>query len=66
MGTMDGLVLDPVYTGRAMAGLVAAVREGDIRPGERTVFVHTRGLLGLFGHQEALRRAAEVLASSTV
>ncbi|MFJ9567145.1 D-cysteine desulfhydrase family protein [Streptomyces fuscichromogenes] len=62
----EGLVLDPVYTGRAMAGLVAAVRDGDIRPGDRTVFVHTGGLPGLFGHQEALRRAAEVLASDTV
>ncbi|WP_405988989.1 D-cysteine desulfhydrase family protein [Streptomyces sp. NBC_00986] len=52
-----GLVLDPTYTGRAMAGLIAAVRDGDIRPGERTVFVHTGGLPGLFGHGEALAYA---------
>ncbi|MEU1166406.1 pyridoxal-phosphate dependent enzyme [Streptomyces sp. NPDC005921] len=62
----EGLVLDPVYTGRAMAGLVAAVREGDIRPGERTVFVHTGGLPGLFGHPEALVRAGEALAARTM
>ncbi|MFF7980980.1 D-cysteine desulfhydrase family protein [Streptomyces sp. NPDC007901] len=62
----EGLVLDPVYTGRAMAGLVAAVREGDIRPGERTVFVHTGGLPGLFGHQEALVRAGEAVAARTM
>ncbi|MEU9448777.1 D-cysteine desulfhydrase family protein [Streptomyces sp. NPDC048277] len=62
----EGLILDPVYTGRAMAGLVAAVREGDIRPGERTVFVHTGGLPGLFGHPEALRRAGEALAAGTM
>ncbi|MFD4599613.1 hypothetical protein ACFWPQ_16470 [Streptomyces sp. NPDC058464] len=49
-----------------MAGLVAAVREGDIRPGDRTVFLHTGGLPGLFGHQEALRRAGEVLTDHTV
>jgi L-cysteate sulfo-lyase len=54
----EGIVLDPVYTGRAMAGLIAAVREGDVRPGERTVFVHTGGLPGLFGHPEALVQAA--------
>ncbi|MGW7545665.1 pyridoxal-phosphate dependent enzyme [Streptomyces sp. NPDC054770] len=59
----EGPVLDPVYTGRAMAGLVAAVREGDIRPDDRTVFVHTGGLPGLFRHQEALRQAGEVLAA---
>jgi L-cysteate sulfo-lyase len=45
----EGVVLDPVYTGRALAGLVAAVRDGDVRPGERTVFVHTGGLPGVFG-----------------
>lgn len=52
-----GLVLDPTYTGRAMAGLIATVRDGDIRPGERTVFVHTGGLPGLFGHAEAVAYA---------
>ncbi|MEV0739479.1 D-cysteine desulfhydrase family protein [Streptomyces sp. NPDC050549] len=52
-----GLVLDPTYTGRAMAGLIAAVRDGDIRPRERTVFVHTGGLPGLFGHGEGVSYA---------
>lgn len=46
----EGLILDPVYTGRALAGLAAAVADGSIRPGERTVLVHTGGLPGLFGH----------------
>jgi L-cysteate sulfo-lyase len=49
-----GIVLDPVYTGRAFAGLMAAVREGSVRRGERTVFLHSGGLPGLFGHTEAL------------
>jgi L-cysteate sulfo-lyase len=49
----EGVVLDPVYTAKAMAGLRAAVRDGQIRPGERTVFVHTGGLPGLFGHSYA-------------
>ncbi|MFI9802924.1 D-cysteine desulfhydrase family protein [Streptomyces sp. NPDC052301] len=60
----EGLVLDPTYTGRALAGLRAAVRDGGIRPGERTVFVHTGGLPGLFGHGEAVafaEREAKVL-----
>jgi D-cysteine desulfhydrase len=51
----EGLVLDPVYTGRALAGLTAAVREGEIRPGRRTVLLHTGGLPGLFGSPEAVR-----------
>ncbi|MFD7876899.1 D-cysteine desulfhydrase family protein [Streptomyces sp. NPDC059766] len=50
----EGIILDPVYSGRAMAGLMAAVRDGDIRPGRTTVFVHTGGLPGLFGHPAAV------------
>ncbi|GAY13006.1 pyridoxal phosphate-dependent deaminase, putative [Pseudonocardia sp. N23] len=53
----EGIVLDPVYTGRAMAGLVAAVADGTISPGVCTVFVHTGGLPGLFGHPQAMARA---------
>ena len=55
----EGLVLDPVYTAKAMAGLVAAVGSGEISPGERTVFVHTGGLPGLFGHPVAEQLAGE-------
>jgi D-cysteine desulfhydrase len=54
----EGLVLDPVYTAKALAGLTAAVAEGDIRPGEPVVFVHTGGLPGLFGHESALALAS--------
>jgi L-cysteate sulfo-lyase len=46
----EGLILDPVYTAKALAGLAAAVKEDDVRPGERTVFLHSGGLPGLFGH----------------
>jgi L-cysteate sulfo-lyase len=55
----EGLILDPTYTGRALAGLRAAVAEGDVRPGEKTVFLHTGGLPGLFGHTDAVARAEE-------
>ncbi|WP_327232676.1 D-cysteine desulfhydrase family protein [Streptomyces sp. NBC_01317] len=63
----EGVVLDPVYTGRAMAGLIAAVAEGDVRPGQRTVFLHTGGMPGLFGHASAMAWAqGAVTGSSTV
>lgn len=45
-----GVVLDPIYTARALAGLRAAVADGDVRPGQRTVFLHSGGLPGLFAH----------------
>lgn len=49
----EGVVLDPTYTGRAMAGLIAAAREGALTPGTPVVFWHTGGLPGLFGHRDA-------------
>ena len=58
----EGLVLDPVYTGKAMAGLAAAVADGSVRPGRRTVFLHTGGLPGLFGHAWAGELGARALA----
>jgi 1-aminocyclopropane-1-carboxylate deaminase/D-cysteine desulfhydrase-like pyridoxal-dependent ACC family enzyme len=57
-GSSEGLVLEPVYTAKALAGLTAAVERDEIRPGERTVFVHTGGLPGLFGHPLAVELAA--------
>ncbi|HEX2038428.1 MAG TPA: D-cysteine desulfhydrase family protein [Acidimicrobiales bacterium] len=44
----EGLILDPVYTAKAAAGLVAARREGRIERDTRTVFLHTGGLPALF------------------
>jgi L-cysteate sulfo-lyase len=58
----EGIVLDPIYTGRALAGLTAAVAVGEIRRGERTVLLHTGGMPGLFGHPEAVRRALTELS----
>jgi L-cysteate sulfo-lyase len=51
---LEGLILDPVYTGKAMAGLIAAARERRLDPAGRTVFLHTGGLPGLLslGHAD--------------
>ncbi|MEV4631375.1 D-cysteine desulfhydrase family protein [Micromonospora sp. NPDC049523] len=57
----EGIVLDPIYTGRAMAGLIAAVRDGDIAPEAKTVFLHTGGLPGLFGHPDTVTWAESAL-----
>jgi D-cysteine desulfhydrase len=45
---LEGLVLDPVYSGKAMAGLVAARLDGRLAAGDRVVFLHTGGLPALF------------------
>lgn len=43
----DGIIIDPVYTGKAMAALIGEVRAG--RAGKRVLFWHTGGGFGLFG-----------------
>ena len=50
----EGLFLDPVYTGKAFAGLIGAVREGRVRPGSTVVFWHTGGATALFAEREIL------------
>jgi D-cysteine desulfhydrase len=45
---LEGLICDPVYVGKGLAGLVAAVREGRIAPDARVVFLHTGGMPALF------------------
>lgn len=50
----EGLILDPIYTGRALAALRRAVRQGAIWDGETPVFLHTGGAPNVFAHAEAL------------
>ena len=47
----EGLLLDPVYTGRAAAGLVDLIRKGFFKQGETVLFWHTGGQPGLFAEQ---------------
>jgi D-cysteine desulfhydrase len=61
VGRTEAIVLDPIYTGRAMAALVAAVRAGTITAGTPTVFLHTGGLPGLFGYPDAVRSTERML-----
>lgn len=51
---VEGILLDPVYTGKAMAGLFALVRRGEFRQGERVLFIHTGGAPALYAYQDVL------------
>lgn len=48
---LEGLILDPVYSGKAMAGLIAARKEGTIGRDDRVVFLHTGGMPALFSNR---------------
>ena len=47
----EGLLLDPVYTGKIMAGLIGLARAGTLRAGERVLFLHTGGLPSLHAYE---------------
>ena len=43
----EGILLDPVYTGKVMAGLIGLARQGFFKPDENVLFIHTGGLPSL-------------------
>ena len=55
-GRSEGLVLDPVYTGKALHGLAQWIRSDGAMVGKRVLFVHTGGLPGLLAQGEEFER----------
>ena len=56
MAQKEGILLDPVYTGRAMGGLVDLIRWGAFTRRQRILFWHTGGMPALFAYQQQLLR----------
>jgi D-cysteine desulfhydrase len=50
----EAILLDPVYTGKAMAGLIDLVRKGYFTKGEHVLFVHTGGSPALYAYEEVM------------
>lgn len=48
----ESILLDPVYSGKGMAGLIDQVRQGAFQPNENVVFIHTGGAQALFGYRD--------------
>lgn len=57
--SLEGIALDPVYTAKAMAGLLARVRDHSIDPSGTIVFWHTGGAVALFADRYAEALSAE-------
>lgn len=56
----EAIPLDPVYTGKIMAGLIGLARQGFFAPGERVLFLHTGGLPSLFAYEREVLGQAPV------
>jgi L-cysteate sulfo-lyase len=55
---LEAILLDPVYTGKAAAGLIDYCRKGRFKKGERVVFLHTGGAAALFGYDAILNEGS--------
>ena len=45
---LEGVILDPVYTGKAFFGVHDQIQQGNFKKGEKILFIHTGGIFGLF------------------
>ena len=54
LARLEGLLFDPVYSGKALAGLIDLVAQGEFKQGQNIVFIHTGGSVGLFGYLNQL------------
>jgi 1-aminocyclopropane-1-carboxylate deaminase/D-cysteine desulfhydrase-like pyridoxal-dependent ACC family enzyme len=50
----EGIFLDPVYTGKAMAGLFDLIKKGFFKKTDKVVFIHTGGTAALFPHRNTI------------
>ncbi len=48
----EGIILDPVYTGKAFYALVDQIKKGQFSEGDNVLFLHTGGIFGVFPHRE--------------
>ncbi|MFC1783178.1 pyridoxal-phosphate dependent enzyme, partial [Planctomycetota bacterium] len=54
MAHKEGILLDPVYTGKAMAGLIDLIKKGYFKKDDNVIFMHTGGTPALFAYKEQL------------
>jgi D-cysteine desulfhydrase/L-cysteate sulfo-lyase len=54
LASTEGVLLDPVYSAKAMAALIADIRAGRVHPGAVVVFIHTGGQPAVFAYGEAM------------
>ncbi len=55
---MEGLLLDPVYTAKGMAGLIGLIRQGFFKASDRVLFLHTGGSAALSAYEDDIKRFA--------
>lgn len=52
LARLEGVILDPTYTGKAMYGLVEEIKKGKFKECKNLLFIHTGGVFGLFPQKD--------------
>ncbi len=55
LARLEGILLDPVYSGKGMAGLIDLCRKGHFKKGQNIVFLHTGGAVALYGYMQTFK-----------
>ncbi|MGH8167250.1 MAG: pyridoxal-phosphate dependent enzyme, partial [Woeseiaceae bacterium] len=55
LARLEGLLFDPVYSGKALAGMIDLVQKGFFKSQDNIVFIHTGGSTGLFAYVDQLK-----------
>jgi len=59
LARLEGILLDPVYSGKGMAGLIGEIDKGRFSKTDNIVFIHTGGSVALFGYRSTFSSATE-------
>jgi L-cysteate sulfo-lyase len=55
LARLEGLLFDPVYSGKALAGMIDLIGKGRFAATENIVFIHTGGVPGIFAYVDRLQ-----------
>lgn len=66
MARIEGILLDPCYTGKTYAAVRDMIASGEIKRGEKIIFVHTGGFPGLYTHAHRIEMERELIDGVTI
>lgn len=58
VASLEALLVDPTYSGKALFGLAGEIEKGNFKKGEKILFIHTGGSFGLFPYREQFAKEA--------
>ncbi|MBQ1390775.1 MAG: D-cysteine desulfhydrase family protein [Firmicutes bacterium] len=61
MGSKEGVIVDPCYTGKTFAGILRMAKNGQLAPGEKVIMMHTGGIPGIYTKHHRVEMEKELI-----